>query len=164
MTEQLPFLGPTREECPCGCGTYGVVRQKVMRDGLSHVRRCPCKRCKAPRHKTNASNRERKIARQTGGERSVLSGALSGYDGRAGLHVWEETSQESIVRGFRKWIEGKGVVDKFGRLENLSGYYRHRILSWDGKPRWVLTPYEDFASDLQHRATELEAPDSGLAL
>jgi hypothetical protein len=145
----LPLPGPLKAECPCGCGKFGAVRQKVQRDGLAHVRGCPCRRCAAPRHKNNASARERRVARDTGGERSVLSGALSGYDGRAGLHVWEETAEVAIVRGFRSWIEGKGVTGKLARLMGTSGYVRHFIVSWDGKPRWVVTPYDDWASTIR---------------
>jgi hypothetical protein len=123
----------------------------MQRDGLNHVNRCPCRRCSAPRHKNKASGRERKIAADTGGERSVLSGALSGYDGRAGLHIWEETSNRAVVATFEKWIESKGVTDKMARLMAQSGYMRHLIVSYGPrlKPRWVVTPYEDWASSVR---------------
>lgn len=154
----LPLPGPLKTDCPCGCGTFGTARRRAWNDGLEpHVNRCPCRRCKAPRHKNNASRRENRIAKDTGGERSALSGALSGYDGRSGLHVWEETSQVAITRTFRKWVESKGVTDKLERLMNLSGYNRHFILSWDGKPRWVCTPYEDWAAGVKAH-DEPEAP------
>lgn len=138
--------GPVKEDCACGCGTFGTPTKKLQRDGLHHVGRCPCARCRAPRHKKNASRRERKIARDAGGERSPLSGALNGYDGRAGLDVWEETSAEAVVRGIRKWWQSKTVTDKIERLMKLSGVNRHLILSWDGKPRLVVTPYDDWCA------------------
>jgi hypothetical protein len=158
MTDVQPRLKPDPTVCVCGCGLVGQPKARAYRDGLGpHVRRCTCRRCSAPRHKANASRRERRIAKDTGGERSVLSGALSGYDGRAGLHVWEETSERAIVQTFQRWIMSKHVQSKLERLFNLSGYYRHFILSWGGKPRWVLTPYEDWRAE---RALEDQATDA----
>lgn len=37
--------------CPCRCGTVGVLRRKVMKDGLAHVHRCPCNRCQGGRNR-----------------------------------------------------------------------------------------------------------------
>jgi hypothetical protein len=149
----LPLPGPLKDECACGCGTFGTVRRKTMNDGLQHVNRCPCVRCKSSRYKKNASARERRIANRVAGEREVLSGALSGVDGRAGLHVWEETSNVAITRGFESWINGKGVQSKIARLMGQRGVYRHLILSTGRgnrvKPAWVVTPYEDWAADLR---------------
>lgn len=146
----LPLPGPAKTDCPCGCGTFGTPRRKAWADGIGpHVRGCPCRRCAGSRHRGKATRRESRIARDTGGSREPLSGALSGVDGRAGLDVWEETSNESIVRGFRRWVTSKGVTDKTARLMKVTGVRRHLILSWDGRPRWVVTPYEDWADKVK---------------
>jgi hypothetical protein len=63
------------------------------------------------------------------------------------LWRWEETSNVAVIRGFRRWIESKGVQRKLGRLMSLIGVRRAFIVSWDGKPRWVIVPFEDWAND-----------------
>lgn len=133
-------------ECGCGCGKYGILRVKTWRNGQRCVRRCECRRCKAPRHKNNATRRENLIAKKTGGSREPLSGALSGIDGKAGLWEWEETSNGALTRGFRRWVESKQVTDKTARLMKRIGARRAFILSWDGKPRWVVIPFDDWAN------------------
>ncbi len=143
--ERLP--GPQKQECVCGCGIYGSPRRRAWNDGLAaHNKRCPCRRCEGGRHKARAGVRERRIARDTGGQRSELSGALSGYDGRAGLDVWEESTNLAITRGLFRWYNGKGVQQKVSRLMNLSGYRRHLVLWEEETGRGlVVTPYEDWA-------------------
>lgn len=147
MSDVQPRL-KEKVECPCECGTFGTPKKKIARDGLRHVARCPCKRCRAPRFKQNATRRESRIAKDTGGSREPLSGALSGVDGRSGLHVWEETSARDVVRTAEKWWLSKGVQDKVARLMKQRGVARHLILSWGPrlKPQIVITPYDDWAS------------------
>lgn len=147
-------LKPDPESCPCGCGLVGQLRVKAWADGSHHVKKCGCRRCTGGRQRGKSLIRENRIAKDTGGERSPLSGALNGYDGRAGLFRWEETSNVSITRGFRSWISGKGVQDKLGRLMQLRGVERVLILSWDGKPQWVIEPYEDWAPRVKETVTE----------
>jgi len=139
-----PILKPDPVECGCGCGRVGQPKVRAWSDGIRHVRACDCRRCRAPRHKQNASRRERQIAKVTGGAREPLSGALSGRDGSSGLWSWEETSAVAITRGFRRWAESKGVRAKCARLFARSGERHALILSWDGKPRWVVVPFESW--------------------
>jgi hypothetical protein len=144
----LPLPGPQKADCPCGCGTFGTPRRKAWRDGLgAHVRGCPCRRCAGSRNTKKAGARERRVARATGGAREPLSGALSGVDGRSGLWVWEETSNQAITRGFKFWIEGKGVQQKIARMMTKTGVRHALVLSWGEKqirPKYVVVPYEDW--------------------
>lgn len=141
--------GPEKTDCPCGCGAFGTPKKKAWRDGLHHVRGCPCRRCVGGRQRGLERKRINKIAKQTGGTRDPLSGQLSGVDGRVGLWVYEETSGEAVVRGFRRWIESKTVQSKMARTLLHTGVNRALILSWRvgnaTKPRWVIVPYEDWA-------------------
>lgn len=158
MSDVLPLPGPQKGDCPCGCGLFGTVRKKKMADGLNHVARCQCKRCAGSRYGKNANRRENRIAKDTGGSREPLSGALSGIDGSSGLWVWEETSNRQIVATIERWWHSKGVRDKCARLMNRSGAARCLILSWGArlKPQLVVIPYEDWAS-MVRPADEQEA-------
>ena len=129
--------------CPCGCGTFGMPRKRAWGDGLRHVRGCGCRRCVGSRHRAKASKRERRIAADLGGSREILSGALSGADVVAHMWSFEETSNESVVRGFRRWWTSKTVQRKLTRLMARGGA-RGFVLSWDGRPQVVIAPYEDF--------------------
>lgn len=154
MTAEVePRLKSDPEPCACGCGLVGRPRVKVMRDGLQHVRLCKCRRCVGGRQPGKARKRENKIAKQTGGERSVMSGALSGYDGRSGLWVWEETSNVQLVQGLKRWWLSKQVQAKTARLMTHNGYACAFIATWDGKPRLVVTPYEDWAGQVESEAS-----------
>lgn len=139
--------------CPCGCELVGRPRVKAWKDGLHHVRLCKCRRCVGGRQGPKARRRENKIAKATGGERSPMSGNLSGYDGRSGLWVWEETSNVTIVRGFKRWFLSKQVQAKVARLMGQRGVARAFILTWDGKPRAVVTPFEDWAGQVESEAS-----------
>lgn len=145
MTEHWSNPKPDLAACACGCGLVGRPRAKAWQDGLGpHVKRCACRRCAGGRQKGRARVRENRIAADTGGERSPLSGALSGYDGRAGNWVWEETTNAAFCRGFLRWINSKTVQTKIARLMSLSGVNRAIILSVDNKPLWVVVPYSDW--------------------
>lgn len=136
---------PIKCECPCGCGQFGSLRQKVMKDGLRHVSRCPCKRCTAPRFKQRARKRENVLARATGGERSYASGVLSGADTTSAVVECEETAQESLVRGIRRWWLGVGVQRKLARLyARQTGVPRAFVVSWDGHPQLAVMTFADF--------------------
>lgn len=120
----LPLPGPEKADCPCGCGLFGTVRKKTWSDGSRHVRSCKCRRCEGGRQKPRATVRETKFARETGGERSPLSGALSGYDVRVPLlgGGWvyvEETTQEAFCRGLERWWGNAGTQLKLSRLLHL---------------------------------------------
>lgn len=157
MTVPLPIWSdpkPDLEPCVCGCEKIGRPRRRAWNDGLGpHVKACGCRRCEGGRHKGRAGIRERRIAKDTGGQRSELSGALSGYDGRAGLDVWEETTNKAITRGFFRWFNGKGVQAKVERLYGLGGVRRHLILEdSESKQRMVVTPYEDWCQLVEDAA------------
>lgn len=94
------------------------------------------------------------MAKDTGGAREPLSGGLSGIDGRSGLWVWEETAQVSLVRGVRRWWESKQVQAKTARLMARHGVARAFVLSWDGKPRLVVVPYDDWAGQVRDELGE----------
>lgn len=150
MTEVTCNLKPEPAECQCGCGLVGQPRVKAWGDGLRHNRRCVCRRCVGGRQRSKSRVRENRVARDTGGTREPMSGALSGVDGRAGLWIWEETAQESIVRGFRRWWMSKGVTAKRSRMmRRPGGEARALILSWDGRPQVVVAPYEDWAGQVK---------------
>lgn len=51
---------PVRTLCPCGCGTEGAPRRKVMKDGLAHVRNCPCRRCAGSRSRKSGQDKQRR--------------------------------------------------------------------------------------------------------
>lgn len=150
MGEHWSNPKPDPIECPCRCGLVGTPRARSWQDGLGpHVRGCACRRCAGSRHRGKATRRESGIARRTGGQREPLSGALSGVDGRAGLWVWEETSNQDVVRGFKRWISSKGVTTKMSRMMKVSGVRHALILSWDGKPRWAIVPAEDWENKVK---------------
>lgn len=50
------------------------------------------------------------------------------------------------MRGLRRWWETKAVSAKVARLMALSGVHRALVCSWDGKPRLVVIPYEDWVA------------------
>ncbi len=138
-------------DCPCGCGTYGMPRRKAWGDGLRHVRLCPCRRCAGSRHRGKANRRENRIAADLGGNREPLSGGLSGADVRAHMWSFEETSNEAVVRGFRRWWTSKTVRSKVARLNARHGEAHALILSWDGRPQAVITAYEDFVGQFPNQ-------------
>lgn len=151
MSDKLPLPGPERADCPCGCGLYGVQRRKAWGDGLRHVKLCGCRRCVGSRQTGKARRREKRIAADLGGTREPFSGALSGADVKAGLWSFEETSNETVVKGFRRWWTSKTVTKKTARLFARHGEARALVLSWDGKPQVVITPYVDFVGQFPHQ-------------
>lgn len=153
MTEPFSNL-KAKLDCPCNCGTFGMPRKRAWGDGLRHVRGCPCRRCAGSRHKGKASVRERRIAADLGGAREILSGALSGADVKAHMWSFEETSNEAVVRGFRRWWTSKTVRSKVARLFARHGEAHGLILSWDGRPQVVVTPYEDFVGQFPNQTGE----------
>jgi hypothetical protein len=144
MTDQLPLPGPVKIACPCGCLLFGTPKKKAWGDGLHHVRACQCRRCKGGRTSSTARRRENRIARDTGGTREPMSGNLSGKDVTIGLWSIEETANEAIVRGIRRWWTSKGVRTKMARLMARHGEAHSLVCSWDGRPQIVVTPYEDW--------------------
>jgi hypothetical protein len=116
----LPLPGPEKDDCPCGCGLFGALT-KPHKDGTRHVRRCVCRRCRGRNIKRSSGNRERRVAKRVGGERSPLSGALSGYDIRVplaggGYAFIEETTNQAFCRGLEKWWGTATVQGKLSRL------------------------------------------------
>lgn len=145
--------GPDKLDCPCGCGKFGTPRRKAWGDGLRHVNLCPCQRCVGGRQRGKSRRRENRIAKDLGGTREPLSGGLSGAD--VVTHMWsfEETSNQAVVRGFRRWWTSKTVTTKVARLFARPGEAHALVLSWDGMPQVVITPYRDFVGQFPHQST-----------
>ena len=140
-------LKPLLEECVCGCETIGRPRARAWQDGLGpHVKLCPCRRCAGPRFKKNASRRERKVAAAVGGRRNIGSGAFGGSDTIGGVVNIEETMQESLVKGLRRWWTSKGVQTKTTKLLQQKVIPNAFVASWDGKARLVVMEYPDFVN------------------
>jgi hypothetical protein len=136
---------PSLEECACGCGTVGRPRARAWLDGLpAHVKLCTCRRCQAPRFKQRASRRERKVAQAVGGRRNIGSGAFGGSDVVGGLVNIEETAQESLVRGLRRWWMSKQIQSKTARLLEQRLIPNAFVASWDGKARLVVMEWDSF--------------------
>lgn len=137
-------------ECPCGCGIEGEQRKRAWRDGKpAHVKRCPCRRCVGSRQRNKARVREHQIALDTGGEREPLSGSISGIDGRAGSWVWEETGNQAIARGLRKWWDSSAVQNKIKRLMERPDGERRVLILTDEKPWLVIMPYESWVETVK---------------
>jgi hypothetical protein len=64
---------------------------------------------------------------------------------------FEETSNEAVVRGFRRWWTSKTVRSKVARLNARHGEAHALILSWDGRPQAVITAYEDFVGQFPNQ-------------
>ena len=146
MSEVVPNFKPEAVVCPCGCEKVGQPRRKPWNDGLpAHVRGCkPCRRCTGSRQKPKASARERRVAKAIGGERHVLSGALSGVDVSNSVVDIEETAGEAIARGLRRWWESKAVTNKVARLYSRR-VLPHAFLVWIAPRRGlVVMTFEDF--------------------
>jgi len=166
MTDQLPLQGPLKIICPCGCGVFGTPKRKAWGDGLHHVKGCgPCKRCSGSRAKKNAYVRERKIAKAISGERDAMSGALSGRDVHMGLWSIEETAEEALVRGLRRWWTSKQIRTKVARLMARHGEAHGFVASWDGRPQIVVVPYDDWVGQVRQepasKAGAIEAAGNG---
>lgn len=144
----VPPAEPKRIDCECACGKWGQPRRKPWRDGKIHTRNCECSRyCLASKQKTTAMGREDRVARDSGGRRNPGSGAQGGMDLKDHPFQVEETSQQSVVRGFRSWWEGKGVQAKVHTLMHRQAMGpRALILSWDEEPQFAVVPYPDWAS------------------
>jgi len=143
----FPRLKPAWMPCPCGCGESGPPRARAWNDGLeAHVRRCPCRRCRATRYKNNASRRERKIGKDLGARRNPGSGAWGGSDILGAVCEIEETSNVSLLAGFKRWVTGKGFTTKTAVIHGQTLKPAAFIASWDGKPRWAIMRYQDFVN------------------
>ncbi len=84
------------------------------------------------------------MAKDLGGQRSAFSGAINGADVVAPFIEIEETANEAVVRGIRRWWTSKTVVDKTARLFARPGHVaRVLVLTWDGRKRVVVMRYDD---------------------
>lgn len=153
MSEQVwSGLKPEPLPCVCGCEKVGQPRVKAWNDGLGpHVKACQCRRCSGRKYKQAAYKRERRIAKATGGERSVMSGALNGADVTGVVDV-EETAGQAYSRGLFRWWESKGVQAKVARLMQRTLVPRAFVV-WSGKRGLVVMTFEDW-SELVRRGSE----------
>jgi hypothetical protein len=160
VTNQLPLPGPLKVLCPCGCGVFGTPKRKAWGDGLRHVKGCgPCRRCTGSRSKSRASRRENRVARDIGGTREPMSGALSGKDVTAGLWALEETANVALVRGIRRWWTSDQIRRKTARLMAQHGVAHGFVCSWDGRPQIVVMPYEDWVGQLRSGSLSRDAQE-----
>lgn len=154
MTE-LPLPGPLKQDCVCGCGVFGNPRRKAWQDGLGpHSKACECRRCQGGRTKARARRQEHRVAKDTHGERSPLSGQLSGADTVGGLVDTEVTANKTVVRGFLRWFTSKTVTTKCARLFARGLRPTALVLVWGGKPRAAIMEYESFRALLGELADE----------
>lgn len=54
MTDQLPYQGPRKGECACGCGLFGSLGKR------DHVRGCKCKQCLGRRNRAKGDAKARR--------------------------------------------------------------------------------------------------------
>lgn len=156
MTEVVNTL-KARESCGCGCELYGTLRKKAWSNGQRCVRGCKCRRCVGGRQTPKARRRENRIAKDLGLERSVLSGALNGADLTGYLDI-EETANEALVRGLRRWYSSKQVQSKLARLHARPGDApKAFVASWDGRPQLMVFEYADGARMALAASQEPEA-------
>lgn len=157
--EVRSFLKPDPIPCACGCGAVGRPRTKAWRDSLHHSVTCRCARCKAPTYRRAAAKRERAIAKDIGGERHALSGALSGVDVSSVIVEVEETSNVAVTRGIRRWFESLTVQRKIARLiahGRVSGVPSALVLTWERRRRLVVMDYESFRALCKQRLDDDE--------
>jgi len=146
MTDVQPRLKPDPAICPCGCGVIGRPRTRAWRgEAEPHTRNCTCRRCSAGAHGKNERKRVGRFARATGLTRAPMSGAVIGYD-LGGIVAVEETANEAVVKGLRKWWAGVGVQRKVRRIREQQLQPWAFVASWDGKPRLVVMDPEGFAA------------------
>jgi hypothetical protein len=131
------------------------VRMRNVRDaapeGMARRPRRACTRLPVPSLRRFAQHEKGRHANDASLERLAAHanrspGALR-CRGRSGLWVWEETSNQAITRGFKFWIEGKGVQQKIARMMTKTGVRHALVLSWGEKqirPKYVVVPYEDW--------------------
>lgn len=157
--ECVPNFKPWPEACVCGCGLVGQLRKKQWQDGLGpHVVRCGCRRCKGGRTTQNARRREHKVAKAVGGTRNIASGAFGGVDTLGGVLDCEETANESVIRGLRRWWYSKSTQAKVATLMSRRLRPRAFVASWAGRPQLVVIPFSDL-SDLCDWALKGQACD-----
>jgi len=157
MTEVTNVLKPDPEPCVCGCALVGRPRKKVWAgETVGHVAKCPCRRCKGGRQSPKARRREHRIAKDLGGERMALSGALSGVDVTGPVDV-EETAQVNLVRGLFRWWNSRQIQRKVGRLMARRLLPR-AFVCWDpesrGRRGLVVMEYGDFISLVKQATKE----------
>lgn len=127
-----------KAECRCpdrACTVFGTLKKN------GHVRNCQCRACQAPRYKRRASNDERRIAREKGGEREPLSGALSGADVKGPGWSAEHTREKRICGPVRTAWNNK-TLRLVGRRTRFGE--RVALVLADEKPWLVVQLYEDW--------------------
>jgi hypothetical protein len=159
LTGRPIITGPERQECPCGCQQFGVVRTRMMGDGLYHVKLCPCRRCQGARHKPRSRAREHKVAKAVGGTRNIGSGAFGGTDVKGGVLEIEETSNVGLVAGLKRWWLSKQIQDKTEVLMAQKLRPRAFVASWNGKPQLAVLTFDDlrWLCEMRGDGSELKA-------
>jgi hypothetical protein len=107
-----------------------------------------------------ARKRENKIAKAIGGQRDSRSGGLSGVDVASLVVEIEETSNQAVTRGLRRWWESKTVKNKRARLwsRTFSDAEPVLVASWDGKPQLAVLEFDSFARLAAAAQAHMEHP------
>lgn len=58
MTETLPYPGPVKGDCQCGCGLFGTLK-KPNRAGTQCVRGCRCASCRGRNNRAKGQRKQR---------------------------------------------------------------------------------------------------------
>lgn len=155
MSEQLPYQGPLKEQCPCGfpsCTQFG----KPMLSG--HVRGCPCARCRAGRNSRQGKAAHRKVARQIG---AATQGRGSSSHEESWVFDWRvevKTGQQAFapVSRFKDARNQSEASRAYGDSKPFAAIFDTRR---KGDPTIVAMDLETFkAWRLQGLIDELEQP------
>lgn len=146
MSPEVETRFKESDACECGCGKRGVLKKAWRSNDQRCVRGCECRQCVGGKVKDRARRREHTVARGNHGQRNPGSGAFGGLDGIGGVCSWEETANVAIIAGLKRWWLAKGTQGKVAKL--LADTLRPRafVASWDGRPRLVVMPYEDWCA------------------
>jgi hypothetical protein len=100
-----PLPGPTKADCPCNCGAFGVINKRT-----GHVRRvCPCRKCQGGRNRKRGLEKQRKARR-----------AIGIPDAKYGSQLSDEENWNGPVRAEVKSGKQVGGLGPFFRAEKQS--------------------------------------------
>jgi hypothetical protein len=56
------MIGPTKDDCVCGCGLFGTVRKNPA----GHIRGCTCPKCRGQRNRRKGLSKQREARKALG--------------------------------------------------------------------------------------------------
>ena len=97
-------LKPEPVLCLCGCGTIARLQTRKRKDGLYHVQRCPCARCKGARHRRGGQDGQRKTAKRVGVTKIGTTWASheEQYDGPTRMEIKVGAQIRPLITAFDK--------------------------------------------------------------